>query len=107
MKSPLQKARGHRRFSVPSRRAPVAHTDTRVRRQPRDPLRATLFRHWKMAKKRMHRLGTLLASLIHVTLPVNAGHTVIGGSGALLADTADPSLRADTGFAAAVGGSRW
>jgi hypothetical protein len=74
---------------VPSRRAPVAHTDTRVRRQPRDPLRATLFRHWKMAKKRMHRLGTLLASLIHVTLPVNAGHTVIGGSGALLADTAD------------------
>jgi hypothetical protein len=92
---------------VPSRRAPVAHTDTRVRRQPRDPLRATLFRHWKMAKKRMHRLGTLLASLIHVTLPVNAGHTVIGGSGALLADTADPILLADTGFVAAVGGSRW
>jgi hypothetical protein len=51
----------------------------------------------------MHRLGTLLASLFHVTLPVNAGHTVIGGSGALLADTADPILLADTGFAAVSG----
>jgi hypothetical protein len=46
---------------VPSRRAPVAHTDTRVSRQSRDPLRATSFRHWTMAKKRMHQLGTLLA----------------------------------------------
>jgi hypothetical protein len=45
---------------VPSRRTPVAHTDTRVRRQPRDPLRAALFRHWTMAKKRVHQLGTPL-----------------------------------------------